>query len=88
MHDRAHGQIESGTLHPVDQNQLRLHFAYLKCPIVGDRVYGRRAPSLLLRRHFLHAHRLGFRLPGGGQPCRFESPLPPELLNVLDLLAR
>jgi len=82
-----HSLVEA---HPLTgrTHQLRLHFAYLKCPIVGDTVYGRRAPSLPLRRQFLHAHRLGFRLPGGGRPCRFESPLPPELQSVLDLLAR
>jgi 23S rRNA pseudouridine1911/1915/1917 synthase len=67
-------------------HQLRLHFAYLKCPIVGDTVYGRRTPSLPLRRHFLHAARLTLTLPGTGQPMTFEAPLPPELLAVLQHL--
>jgi 23S rRNA pseudouridine1911/1915/1917 synthase len=71
--------------HPLTgrTHQLRLHFAYLKCPIVGDTVYGRRTPSLPLKRHFLHATRLALKLPGSGQPVQFEAPLPPELRRVL-----
>ena len=71
--------------HPLTgrTHQLRLHFAYLRCPIVGDTVYGRRAPSLPLRRHFLHAARLTFALPGAGTPLTLEASLPPELDRVL-----
>jgi 23S rRNA pseudouridine1911/1915/1917 synthase len=71
--------------HPLTgrTHQLRLHFAYLKCPIAGDTVYGRRTPSLPLRRHFLHAARLAFRLPSSGQALQLEAPLPPELERVL-----
>jgi 23S rRNA pseudouridine1911/1915/1917 synthase len=67
-------------------HQLRLHFAYLKCPIVGDPVYGRKTASLPLKRHFLHAARLTFTLPGSGQPITLEAPLPPELARVLKRL--
>jgi 23S rRNA pseudouridine1911/1915/1917 synthase len=85
-HYPAHTLVEA---HPVTgrTHQLRLHFAYLKCPIVGDTVYGRRTPTLPLRRHFLHAARLSLRLPGG-QPATFTAPLPPELEALLQMLAR
>jgi 23S rRNA pseudouridine1911/1915/1917 synthase len=78
------------TAHPLTgrTHQLRLHFAYLRCPIVGDTVYGRRTPSLPLKRHFLHAARLKFTLPGTGQPLLLEAPLPPELGRVLERLRR
>ncbi len=67
-------------------HQLRLHFAYLKCPIVGDTVYGRRTPSLPLYRQFLHAARLTLKLPGGGKARTFTAPLPEDLMQVLQLL--
>ncbi len=67
-------------------HQLRLHFSYLKCPIVGDTVYGRRTPTLPLRRHFLHAARLTLVLPRSGRSVTFEAPLPEELATALKLL--
>jgi 23S rRNA pseudouridine1911/1915/1917 synthase len=65
-------------------HQIRLHLAFLGCPVVGDRVYGRAKPSLPLKRHFLHAARLEVRLPGEAEPRRFEAPLPPELEQLLE----
>ena len=74
---------ETGRTH-----QIRLHMAFLGCPIVGDRTYGRRRPSLPLDRHFLHAARLTIRLPGEDQPITFTAPLPPELVEVLERLRK
>jgi 23S rRNA pseudouridine1911/1915/1917 synthase len=65
-------------------HQIRVHFAALGHPLVGDRVYGR--PSALLRRQFLHAHRLAFRHPVDGRPLEFESPLPDDLRQALERL--
>jgi len=67
-------------------HQIRLHFAYLKCPIVGDTVYGRRTPSLPIERQFLHAARLTLRLPGSGIAKTFTAPLPADLASILKLL--
>ena len=64
-------------------HQIRLHCAFLKCPIVGDAVYGRKNHSITLDRHFLHAHRLKVVLPGEKTPKVFEAPLPDELERVL-----
>jgi len=66
-------------------HQIRVHFAALGHPLVGDRVYGR--PSSILRRQFLHADRLAFRHPVDGQPLEFESPLPEDLRQALERLA-
>jgi 23S rRNA pseudouridine1911/1915/1917 synthase len=66
-------------------HQIRVHFAALGHPLVGDRVYGR--PSAVLGRQFLHAHRLAFRHPVDGRPLQFESPLPEELRQALARLA-
>jgi 23S rRNA pseudouridine1911/1915/1917 synthase len=62
-------------------HQIRVHFAALGHPLVGDRLYGR--PSPVLGRQFLHAHRLAFRHPADGRPLEFESPLPEELSAAL-----
>lgn len=76
--------------HPLTgrTHQIRLHLAFVGCPIVGDTLYGRRKVSLPLHRHFLHAARLTVRLPGEKHPRTFESPLPPELDQVLQQLRR
>jgi 23S rRNA pseudouridine1911/1915/1917 synthase len=39
-----------------------------------------------VERQFLHAWRLGFRLPKGGRYQEFESPLPADLEAALDAL--
>lgn len=69
-------------------HQIRVHLAFLGCPVTGDTVYGRRKPTLPLNRHFLHAHRLTVILPGERQPRTFEAPLPPDLQAVLEELRR
>jgi 23S rRNA pseudouridine1911/1915/1917 synthase len=83
----AHTLVEARPL-TGRTHQIRLHFAYLKCPVAGDTVYGRRKPSLPLDRHFLHAARLTLKLPGSGRPRTFEAPLPEELERVLESLRR
>lgn len=42
-------------------HQLRVHFAHLGCPILGDDIYG--SPSDLINRHALHALSLSLSLP-------------------------
>ncbi len=65
-------------------HQIRVHLAYLKCPIVADTVYGRKTPTLPLTRQFLHAARLEFTVPGTRRRQVCEAPLPDELQAVLD----
>lgn len=64
-------------------HQIRVHLAFLGCPVVGDVVYGRKRPTVRLRRHFLHAARLTIVLPGDTEPTTFIAPLPEELEAVL-----
>jgi len=75
-------------VHPLSgrTHQVRLHMAFLGCPIVGDTTYGRRQPTLPLKRHFLHALRLVITLPGESETRTFEAPLPGDLVIVLDRL--
>jgi len=67
-------------------HQIRVHFASIGHPVVGDTVYGRRRTRLPVPRQFLHAQRLGFTHPLTGQPLEFEAPLPDDLAAVLHLL--
>jgi 23S rRNA pseudouridine1911/1915/1917 synthase len=71
--------------HPLTgrTHQIRLHCAFLGCPIVGDEIYGRKKPSIEMTRHFLHAYRLKIVLPSEKEPRVFEAPLPWELEKVL-----
>jgi 23S rRNA pseudouridine1911/1915/1917 synthase len=70
---------ETGRTH-----QIRVHFAAIGHPIFGDPVYGKRSP--LSGRQFLHAHRLGFKLPSSGKFVEFNSELPPDLEEALKQL--
>lgn len=67
-------------------HQIRVHMAFIGCPIVGDAVYGFRKQRLKLKRHFLHAAHLCFDHPRTGERMCFDSPLPPGLLNILEKL--
>jgi 23S rRNA pseudouridine1911/1915/1917 synthase len=73
-------------VHPVTgrTHQIRLHMAFLGCPVVGDTTYGRRHATIPLNRHFLHSARLTIRLPGEQEARTFEAPLPQELASVLE----
>jgi 23S rRNA pseudouridine1911/1915/1917 synthase len=71
--------------HPLTgrTHQIRLHCAFLGCPIVGDEIYGRKKPTIEINRHFLHAYRLKIILPGEKDPRTFEALLPEELQAAL-----
>jgi 23S rRNA pseudouridine1911/1915/1917 synthase len=71
-------RIVTGVMH-----QIRAHLAYLGHPVAGDAQYG--GASLVppgLSRPFLHAARVALEAPGGGR-VQAESPLPPDLQQIL-----
>jgi 23S rRNA pseudouridine1911/1915/1917 synthase len=72
-------------IHPLTgrTHQIRVHLAFLGCPVVGDKVYGKRHPTVEIERHFLHAQRLKIVLPGEVRPHIFEAGVPAELEEVL-----
>jgi len=72
--------LETGRTH-----QIRVHLAAIGYPVVGDATYGVRSPHL--SRQFLHASRLGFRLPSSNEYVEFDSPLPEDLAQALDAIA-
>lgn len=71
-------RLETGRTH-----QIRVHLGAIDLPVAGDPVYGR-AGELGLGRQFLHAARLAFPHPFGGERVDVESPLPPDLVTALE----
>ena len=71
---------ETGRTH-----QIRVHFSAIGYPVVGDKVYGVKSPYL--SRQFVHASRLGFKLPSTGEYMEFKSELPPDLAQALKDIA-
>jgi 23S rRNA pseudouridine1911/1915/1917 synthase len=76
--------LETGRTH-----QIRVHFAALRHPCVGDLAYGA-DPTLAARlgvhRQWLHAVRLGLPHPADGRWMEFTSDYPADLAGALDLL--
>jgi 23S rRNA pseudouridine1911/1915/1917 synthase len=69
-------------------HQIRVHLAFIGNPVVGDRVYGRKKPSLNLKRQFLHAAEIHIMIPGVTGMQTYKSPLPLDLVNPLENLRR
>lgn len=69
-------------------HQIRVHMAFIGCPIVGDMLYGFRKQRLGLKRHFLHADELAFDQPTTGERLQFSLPLPVGLQNVMEKLRK
>jgi 23S rRNA pseudouridine1911/1915/1917 synthase len=92
-HSHVEVKLETGRTH-----QIRLHFAHLKYPIVGDPVYGGRfarpkgateAMVAVLRafhRQALHAARLAFDHPRTGKRKSFDSAPPADFQELLRAL--
>ncbi len=64
-------------------HQIRVHFSYIKHPVVGDPVYGPAKQHLELDSQALHACILGFRHPRTDEYMEFSSPLPPVFKEAL-----
>jgi 23S rRNA pseudouridine1911/1915/1917 synthase len=64
-------------------HQIRVHAAFIGCPVVGDQVYGFRKQRIRMKRNFLHAAKLEFDHPATGERMRFESELPIGLQQIL-----
>ena len=92
---RVQIELDTGRTH-----QIRVHFAHIRAPLVGDPLYGGRPrlpkapqPALLrmlqpFSRQALHARRLEFRHPENDDDMAFESPLPADLSGLIEALRR
>ena len=88
-------RLETGRTH-----QIRVHFSKMGHPVVGDPVYGssgwlKQVPDIELRgllsglgRQALHARILGFEHPVKKVFLEFESPIPLDIMKILEYLCR
>lgn len=87
-------RLQTGRTH-----QVRVHFAHIGHPVVGDPVYGRggrtsalaqpvRERVACLHGQALHARRLCFDHPRTGERLEFEAPLPGDFSSLLDVLRK
>lgn len=86
-------ELESGRTH-----QIRVHFAHIGYPVVGDPVYGGRrripagaSPALIAElerfpRQALHAARLRLAHPLTGKEMEWEAPMPADMDHLLSVL--
>ncbi len=63
-------------------HQIRVHFAYIKHPVVGDPLYSSAKKHFNLESQALHAQLLGFIHPRSGQYLEFTSE-PPEYFKKI-----
>jgi 23S rRNA pseudouridine1911/1915/1917 synthase len=85
---RMAAELQTGRTH-----QVRVHFAALGCPLLGDQTYGRPARDLAVReiatklgRQALHARILGFHHPKTGTWLELESEPPQDFRDALAAL--
>lgn len=70
-------------LHSGRTHQIRVHFASIGRPVVGDPLYGGERRGLRAPRLWLHAAELAFQHPDSGEPMSFSAPLPDDLAEVI-----
>ncbi len=79
-------RLETGRTH-----QIRVHLASVKHPLVGDavylpRIYAEKLPELAraFPRQALHAAQLTLLHPRSGETMRWQAPLPPDMLTLVE----
>ena len=87
---RMEAELETGRTH-----QVRVHFAAMGCPLLGDATYGRsprdedvREIGKALGRQALHARVLGFHHPATGKWMEFECAPPEDFMTALAALRK
>ncbi|MBS4752264.1 RluA family pseudouridine synthase [Nocardioides sp. zg-ZUI104] len=76
--------LETGRTH-----QIRVHMSALRHPCCGDLTYGADptlAKRLGLTRQWLHAVKLGFEHPDGGEYVTYSSTYPDDLAHALEVI--
>jgi 23S rRNA pseudouridine1911/1915/1917 synthase len=78
-------------------HQIRVHFASVGHPVLGDRTYGKKIEiemeiekkkknKIFFPRQMLHAESLGFIHPATGEYLEFTSPLPEDMAQKVEEL--
>lgn len=92
-HSHIKVRLETGRTH-----QIRVHMAHIRFPLIGDVVYGgrRQIPGgvsddvktavMGFPRQALNASELGITHPSTGEEIKWSVPLPPDMLQLLEVL--
>lgn len=72
-------KLETGRTH-----QIRVHFAHIGHPILGDHLYGRE--SEMIDRQALHCFEMTFVPPRGDERVSVIAPIPDDIKSVMDNL--
>jgi 23S rRNA pseudouridine1911/1915/1917 synthase len=74
-------------------HQIRVHFASIGHPVLGDKTYGRKIEvegrgkvKIFFPRQMLHAELLGFIHPVTGQYLEFSVPVPQDMIEKIEEL--
>jgi 23S rRNA pseudouridine1911/1915/1917 synthase len=69
-------ELETGRTH-----QARVHMKHIGHPVLGDGTYGKKGN---FKRQLLHAEMLGFTHPDTGKYMEFNSPIPDDIMEVIE----
>jgi 23S rRNA pseudouridine1911/1915/1917 synthase len=76
-------------------HQIRVHFASIGHPVLGDKTYGKKVEvevkaqkKIMFPRQMLHAERLDFIHPITGEDLGFSSPLPEDMAERVEELQK
>lgn len=70
-------ELETGRTH-----QIRVHFAHLGYPVIGDGLYGEKSDQI--NRQALHCHQLNFVHPITKMPMTFQANLRPDMNAIIN----
>ncbi|MGO3073930.1 MAG: RluA family pseudouridine synthase [Pseudolactococcus laudensis] len=82
VRSQPHFTLVDIQLHTGRTHQIRVHFAHLGAPLLGDDLYGGRRDKI--SRQALHCHFLSFKHPFTDEMIMLESPLPQDMQLLLE----
>jgi 23S rRNA pseudouridine1911/1915/1917 synthase len=75
-------------------HQIRVHFASIGNPVLGDKVYGKKTSlrigktTLKFSRQMLHAYSLVLKHPVNGDILEFNAPIPLDIENAIERISQ
>lgn len=83
LYKTAEFSVAEITLDTGRTHQIRVHFAHIGHPLIGDRLYGK--ASRVIQRQALHAYKLSWESPHTGTLQSVICDLPQDMIHLLQL---